>query len=103
MRRTEFLAATANPVDMQIVGVEGRAALLRESAKALDIDTDSVVPPLDVIRMRLAQNAMAQQSNPGTPPGPQGGTPPSPSGQELMGPGGAPGGPVTDHFSPPSQ
>jgi hypothetical protein len=53
--------------------------------------------------MRLAQNAMAQQSNPGTPPGPQGGTPPSPSGQELMGPGGAPGGPVTDHFSPPSQ
>ena len=104
LRRNEFLAATANPVDMQIVGVEGRAALLRESAKALDIDTDSVVPPLDVIRMRLAQDAMvASQGGQGTPPGPQGGTPPTPSGQELMGPGGAPGGPTTDNFSPPSQ
>jgi hypothetical protein len=102
LRRNEFLAATANPVDMQIVGVEGRAALLRETAKALDVDTDAVVPPLDVIRMRLASQAMADQSQPGTPPGPQSSSP-SPSGQELMGPGGAPGGPVTDHFSPAPQ
>jgi len=106
LRRTEFLAATANPVDMQIVGVEGRAALLRESAKALDIDTDSVVPPLDVIRMRLAQDAMAAQATgqmapqagpvPPTPVSPGG---PSPSGQSLMGSEA----PITDNFSPPRQ
>lgn len=103
MRRNEFLAATANPVDMQIVGVEGRAALLREAAKGLDVDTDAVVPPLDIIRSRLAQNAMAAQGQPGSAPGPGSTTVapggPSPSGQDLMGTGA----PITDNFSPPSQ
>jgi hypothetical protein len=54
VRRNEFLQATANPTDMQIVGVEGRAAILREVAKGLDMDTDKVVPPLDVLRARMA-------------------------------------------------
>lgn len=46
LRRGEFLAATANPFDMQIVGLEGRAYLLRELAKGLDLDTDRIVPDL---------------------------------------------------------
>lgn len=66
MRRNEFLQVTANPIDMEIVGVEGRAALLREVAKTLDMDTDQVVPPLTEIKARLAQQAaqqmMAQQA-----------------------------------------
>ena len=99
VRRNEFLAATANPVDMQIVGIEGRAALLREQAKTLDMDADKVVPPLDVLRQRLAAAAiMATQGQ--APGAPQGGTPPaggpSPSGQTL-----SDGRPVTDNFSPP--
>lgn len=76
VRRNEFLAATANPFDMQILGLEGRAALLREAAKALDMNPDIVVPPLSELKMRAAmmqqqqmqqmQQAQAQQA-PGTP------------------------------------
>jgi hypothetical protein len=97
VRRTEFLATTANPVDMQIMGVEGRAAVLRETAKTLQMDTDKVVPDIDTLRQRLAIAAtMAQQAQPGAPApggspaegGMQGGTPPGPgatqgNGQQL--------------------
>lgn len=105
VRRNEFLAATANPIDMQIIGVEGRAALLREVAKTLDMNPDRVVPPLDVLRQKLAVMAMMQapQQPPGLPapaasaaggaPAPGG---PSPSGQTLQD-----GAPVADHFGPP--
>ena len=62
VRRTEFLAATANPVDMQIMGVEGRAAVLRETAKTLQMDTDKVVPDTDTLRQKLqTEQALAQQ------------------------------------------
>lgn len=61
-RRIEFLRETANPFDMQILGVDGRAAVLRETAQTLDMNTDDVVPPLSVVRMRMAQAQMAQQA-----------------------------------------
>lgn len=61
IRRNEFLQATANPIDMEIVGVEGRAALLREVAKTLDMDPDLVVPSVSEVRMRMAAQAMQQQ------------------------------------------
>jgi hypothetical protein len=94
VRRTEFLAATANPIDMEIVGIEGRAAILREVAKTLDMEVDRVVPPVDVIRAKMAaQQMMAQQQQEMEA---QGG--PSESGQELQN-----GAPVTDNFSPPQQ
>lgn len=85
VRRNEFLAATANPIDMQIIGVEGRAEVLRESAKALDMNTDKVVPPLSVLRQRAAVMAMQMQQQ----------AAPSGNGQELEN-----GAPVTDNFSP---
>jgi hypothetical protein len=47
VRRIEFLTATANPIDMQIVGVEGRAAILREVAKGLQMPVDEIVPSRD--------------------------------------------------------
>ena len=93
VRRNEFLQATANPVDMQIVGVEGRAALLRETAKGLDVDVDKVVPPLDILRQKLAMMQMAQQGQQGSPPAPSAG-----SGQQL-----ADGAPTTDNFQPTPQ
>lgn len=43
MRRSEFLAATANPLDSQIMGLEGRAYLLKEQAKSLEMDTDRLI------------------------------------------------------------
>ena len=61
IRRNEFLQSTANPIDMQIMGMEGRAAVLRETAKTLDMNTDDVVPSLSVLRQRVAQ-ANAQQA-----------------------------------------
>jgi hypothetical protein len=44
VRRIEFLNATANPIDMEIMGVDGRAAILREVAKGLQMSTEDVVP-----------------------------------------------------------
>lgn len=88
VRRNEFLAATANPVDMQIIGLEGRAEVLRSAAKSLDMNTDKVVPPTSVLRQRLAmQTMMAAQAQPQQNP--------TGNGQELQN-----GAPVTDNFQP---
>lgn len=45
MRRNEFLQITANPIDSEIVGTEGRATVLREVAKTLGLDVNKIVPP----------------------------------------------------------
>lgn len=110
VRRNEFLAATANPFDMQILGVEGRAEVLREVVKTLDMDTDRVISSPEMLRIKQAlaekqaQIAQAQAAMQGQAqlPAPSGPTPaqlggPSSSGQSL-----ADGAPVTDNFSPPS-
>jgi len=62
VRRNEFLAATANPVDLQIVGPEGRAYLLRELAKGLQMDTDKIVPAPEYMKFKQEQiqQAMSQ-------------------------------------------
>lgn len=104
VRRNEFLAQTNNPVDMQIVGIEGRAQVLREAVKGLDMDTDKIVPPPSVLRQQALQaqamaivmqsQQQAQQSGvQGKVPAAPGG--PSPSGQSLMD-----GAPTTDNFGP---
>ncbi|MFN7323079.1 MAG: hypothetical protein ACK5SP_02280 [bacterium] len=61
VRRNEFLAATANPVDLQIVGPEGRAYLLREMAKGLQMDTDKLVPSVDRMKFKADQVQQAMQ------------------------------------------
>jgi hypothetical protein len=48
MRRNEFLALTSNEIDMGIIGVEGRAEVLRNIAK--DFDMDGIVPTRETIR-----------------------------------------------------
>jgi hypothetical protein len=85
LRRNEFLQATANPFDMQIVGLEGRAAVLREVAKGLEMDVNQVVP----------EHPM-QMQQPGMQPGAPGqASPPAPN-QETLANGAA----TTDNFSP---
>lgn len=59
MRRLEFLTLTANPVDMNIVGVEGRAAILRSLADDLGLPGDEIVPDSD--KLQALQEAMQQQ------------------------------------------
>lgn len=63
VRRVEFLQATANPIDSQIVGVKGRAAILREVSKGLAMPVDDIVPTdedLEVIEAQQRMQAMMQ-------------------------------------------
>jgi len=50
VRKQEFLAVTNNPTDLQIVGIEGRKALLKDVAESIDIDAlAKVFPQIDEI------------------------------------------------------
>lgn len=77
LRRQEFLQATTNPVDIQILGQEGRAELLRQLAKGLDMDVNDIIPSKEkIIQMQqmqmMQQQQMAAQQAAGAPPaGPQ--------------------------------
>jgi hypothetical protein len=96
MRRNEFLMATANPIDSGIVGPEGRAYLLRELARGLQMDTEKIVPNQDsmqqqkvqaqaqMIAEQMIQELMAQQQSPQQ-------VPPPPAPQAQL-PGGMPAG-----------
>lgn len=63
VRRIEFLNATANPVDLEIIGKDGRATILREIAKGLQMPADEIVPSrekMDYIGKMQAQAQAAQ-------------------------------------------
>lgn len=60
VRRNEFLQATANPVDLQIIGPMGRSYLLREVAKSLQMDTDKLVPTTEQMEFRQDKERAAQ-------------------------------------------
>jgi hypothetical protein len=65
VRRVEFLQATANPIDSQIVGPTGRAAILREVAKGLAMPVDDIVPTneqIEVNQEMQRQQQMMQQA-----------------------------------------
>lgn len=84
VRRIEFLNATANQVDMEIVGKDGRAAILREIAKGLQMPVDDIIPSREkagyVARLRSQAEAVAAQQQP-----PQGGAPQLPDGSPKGG------------------
>lgn len=61
MRRQEFLNMTNNPIDLQIVGLEGRANLLREVAKGLDISVEKIIPSEEDMKRRLDAQMAHQQ------------------------------------------
>lgn len=70
-RRVEFLQATANEFDMEIIGMDGRAAILREVAKGLQMPADEVVPSREKAQLNKRQ-AQAQITPPdGGRTGPQ--------------------------------
>lgn len=85
LRRNEFLSATNNDADMAIIGTEGRAEVLREVAKGLEMDINRIVPA----RGKVGQPAAPEQ----------GGQPGAiPQTNEQLANGAA----VTDNFSPNS-
>ncbi len=59
----QFLAQTANPIDMQIIGLDGRRELLREAAKTLDVPVDRIVPSQELMEMRQLEQAMMDQQS----------------------------------------
>ena len=100
VRRNEFLQVVAsNPILTQIVGMEGIATLLRETAKTLDMpNIDRLVPDIEKMRF-MQQMQAAQQVGMAKQEAAQGNAPkpaarPNNSGQEL-----ADGRPQTDHFN----
>ncbi|MFC6441052.1 hypothetical protein [Bowmanella sp. JS7-9] len=62
IRMQELLAITNNPVDLQILGLEGRREQLREVFKNTSIPVDRVVPTLEQMQARQQEQAMAQQA-----------------------------------------
>jgi hypothetical protein len=60
-RQIEFLSATINPVDQHIVGLKGRAAVLRSVASTIGLDGEEIVPDEDKIqKMQQAQEQKDQ-------------------------------------------
>lgn len=75
MRQLEFLQITANPLDAQIVGVPGRAKVLRSVANEIGLDGEGIVPPDDelIAQQRQALEQAAGQAQGGQAPAPGGG------------------------------
>lgn len=74
VRRIEFLNATANPADMEIMGPDGRAALLREVAKGLQMPIDDIIPSRETLLLtqRAPTGGAAQKGGEATPTQPDG-------------------------------
>jgi hypothetical protein len=64
MRKLEFLQMTANPMDMQIMGIPGRAAVLQDVAEELGMKGKKVVPSPEELK------SMMQMQQGGAPGGP---------------------------------
>lgn len=60
-RQLEFLQATNNPTDMKIVGVKGRAAVLRNVSSTIGLNGEEIVPSQDEIE-RMQQAEQKQQA-----------------------------------------
>jgi hypothetical protein len=70
MRKTEFLQMTQNPIDLSIMGIEGRKYLLKDAGKALEIDVDKAFPAAPPQSpMAPAVPGMAPGAMPGMMPG----------------------------------
>ena len=101
VRQNQFLQiALQSPVVQQVVGMEGIAELLRQSAKTLDLNPDLIVPPVEVIKQRMInEQAMQQQQMQAAQIGGQvqaGGSAPAPRpGAQLQN-----GAPVANSFAP---
>lgn len=62
-RQIEFLTATANPIDASIIGIDGRAAVLRKVADSIGMAGEEIVPSEEKLKEKQKQaqaQAMAQ-------------------------------------------
>jgi len=97
LRRRELLQATLNPIDMQIIGVEGRAEMLRETIKAADMPVDKILPDKMTLQLRTAGMPQPHEILGNAGPNAEGGTP-----DGVAGAGGTPAGATqTDNAGQP--
>ena len=94
-RQLEFLQITGNPIDMQIMGIRGRANVLRGVADGIGMDGETIVPPDEEIAATMGGPGGGM---PGGAPPPEGGPAGAPPGAANMpgGPSGPPQGPQTN-------
>ena len=85
VRRIEFLNATANEFDMQIIGKDGRAALLREVAKSLQMPVDEVVPSREQLKFEDREETKVAMQQMQQPQQPEQATPTQPDGSPKGG------------------
>lgn len=64
-RQLEFLQITANPIDVAIMGPEGRAQVLRTVSEGIGMPGAQIVPPDDVLKERQQQQAAQQAQQAG--------------------------------------
>ncbi len=100
-RRVEFLQATANPFDLEVIGMEGRAAILREVAKGLQMPDEDIVPSREKMQMKakiqqLLGPPAGQEGEQGQGQQLQGTTPTQPDGSPK---GGAAGNTVSNKIT----
>lgn len=86
-RQLEFLQITTNPIDLQIIGPKGRAAILRSISQTIGLDGEEIVPSSE--QMESQQKQAEQMASAGGVPGHAQSPPQPPDGQG--GPGAAPG------------
>jgi hypothetical protein len=86
MRRTEFLAATGNPIDVQLVGLKNRSKMIMQQAKDLGLDIDEI-EDLEAMMKQVAEQLQAQAMRGKGNTGPQPvGAPAQPKGSQAPGP-----------------
>lgn len=55
IRKAELLTLTNNPTDMGIIGIEGRAEMLRDVLKSGYMNVDRIIPPQKEIRRKVEE------------------------------------------------
>lgn len=61
LRQQELLTLTANPIDLEIIGKEGRSEMLREVMKSGSLPVDRVMGDREAMMERFNQQKMEQQ------------------------------------------
>jgi hypothetical protein len=61
-RQLEFLSITANPLDQQIIGPHGRAAVLRRVSQTIGLDGEEIVPSEDKLRQVEAEQEQMRRA-----------------------------------------
>lgn len=63
-RQLEFLQTTNNPTDMSIIGIKGRADVLRSVSGTIGLSGEDIVPPEQVMEQKQQAAEQQQQNGP---------------------------------------